>query len=461
MIILKFGGTSVGSAAAIRRVCEIIKSRLPKQPLVVTSAIGGITNKLVSLAKIAGAGEEEKSKRLTLEILTKHRAIIRELGIDADTQLIAAFETGVQMLNMAVDNIYNNGRLTDELYDAVISVGEFFTAHMLPAALRRMGLSSEMTDSRKLLLTDSSFSAAQPLFEASKKRTQDILAPIVSAGIVPVIQGFIGSDQDGRTTTLGRGGSDYSATLFGAMLGAPIVEIWSDVDGVLTADPSLVKEAHRIRHMTFKEAAELAYFGAKVLHPATLAPAIEHNMTVIVLNSMNPEFPGTAISKTSPVDPSLAGRVKSIAYKEGLTVITVMSSRMLMAHGFMARLFAIFEKYKTAVDLISTSEVTVSLTIDNATNLEQIISEVAEIASVKVEKAKAIVCLVGEGLKRTKGIPGQIFGLLQDTHIYSISQGASEINLSFVIDEADLPKVIIRLHDYFFGSDLDSRIFAV
>lgn len=461
MIVLKFGGTSVGNAAAIRRICQIIKSRLSKQPVIVTSAIGGITNKLVALAKLAGAGEEEKAKQLTLEILTQHRTIIRELGIDTDVQLTAAFETGVQMLNTALDNIFTHGRLNDELYDALISVGEFFTAHMLPAALRNLNIASEMTDSRKLLFTDSTFSAAQPLFDASQKQVQEILRPIVSSGKVPVTQGFVGSDQSGRTTTLGRGGSDFSATLFGAMLGVAIVEIWSDVDGVLTADPSLVKEAHRIRHMTFQEAAELAYFGAKVLHPATLLPAVEHDMTVVVLNSMNPEFPGTAISRTSPVDPSLAGRVKSIAYKEGLTVITVMSSRMLMAHGFIARLFAIFEKYKTSVDLISTSEVTVSLTIDNAANLEQIIAEVAHIAKVKVEKAKAIVCLVGEGLKRTKGIPGQIFGLLQDTHIYSISQGASEINLSFVIDEADLPKVITRLHDYFFSGDLDPQIFAV
>jgi len=451
----------VGSAEAILRVCKIIETRLPKQPVVVTSAVGGVTNKLVALARSAGADDQNKSKTLVEEIIAQHRSIIAKLGIEKDADLMAAFDTGIGMLNTAVNNILNNGSLNDELYDAVISMGEFFTANMLPAILRLKGITSEFADSRKMLRTDSTFSVARPNFNESKKLVNEIIGPMVSAGTVPIIQGFIGSDGKGRTTTLGRGGSDFSATLFGAMLGVETVEIWSDVDGVLTADPSLVPEAHRIRHMTFQEAAELAYFGAKVLHPATLLPAVEHDMTVVVLNSMNTDFPGTAISKTSPVEPYHAGKVKSIAYKEGLTVITVLSSRMLMAHGFMAKLFAIFEKYETAVDLVSTSEVTVSLTVDNTKNLDKIMVELDKVAKVKLETSKAIVCLVGEGLKRTKGIPGQIFGLLQDTHIYLISQGASEINLSFVIDEVCLPKVITRLHDYFFSGELDPHVFAV
>ncbi len=461
MIVMKFGGTSVGTANAILRVCSIIKSRLSQQPVVVTSAVGGVTNKLVALTKLAAAGDKIKADEKMIEIIDQHRAIIADLGIAADANVAPAFETGVDMLKTAVNTIFENGSLTNELYDSVISMGEFFTANMLPAVLRAQGIKSEFADSRTLLRTDSTFSVARPLMEESKKLVEHLLLPVVQGGAVPIIQGFIGSDAQGRTTTLGRGGSDFSATLFGAMLGVDSVEIWSDVDGVLTADPSLVPEAHRIRHMTFKEAAELAYFGAKVLHPATLLPAVENDMTVVVLNSMNVDFPGTAISKSSPVDPSHEGQVKSIAYKEGLTVITVSSSRMLMAHGFMAKLFTIFEKYETAVDLVSTSEVTVSLTVDNTKNLHTIVAELEKVAKVSVEDGKAIVCLVGEGLKRTKGIPGQIFGLLQDTHIYLISQGASEINLSFVIDEAQLPKVITRLHDYFFGGDLDPNVFTL
>ncbi len=461
MIVMKFGGTSVGSAEAIRRICNIIESRKEKDPVVVTSAVGGVTNKLVALSKHAGAGERSRADALIKEIIEKHDRIIEDLQIGQDALLASAFNKGVAMLHEAVDKIIDAGELTNERYDALVSMGEFFTAHMLPAALRAKGLSSRMVDSRSLLVTDEAFSAAHPLFEESKAKVKERLLPLVQSGDIPVLQGFVGSTRDGRTTTLGRGGSDYSATLFGAMLGVSIVEIWSDVDGVLTADPSLVANAYRIRYMSFHEAAELAYFGAKVLHPAPLAPAVDHDFSVVVLNSMNPEFAGTTISAHPPVDPKLEGRVKSIAYKEGLTVITIISSRMLMAHGFMARVFSLFEKYETAIDLVSTSEVTVSMTIDDARNLDKIIPELEGFATVQVEHNKAIVCLVGEGLKRTKGIPGQIFGLLQDTHIFSISQGASEINLSFVIDENDLPKVITRLHAYFFNGDLDPNIFAV
>ncbi|MBN1464573.1 lysine-sensitive aspartokinase 3 [candidate division KSB1 bacterium] len=457
MVVMKFGGTSVGNAEAIRRVCDIISSRMPRRPVVVTSAVGGITNKLVRLSRLAGGREKEQTAELVAEIVAQHEQIIAELGIGDDPTFSSAFQTGKEMLQAAVNDILANGELNDEQSDALISTGEFFMANILPAVLNRMGIASAMADSRKLLLTDSTFSAARPIFDESKERVQAIILPMVKQGIVPILQGFIGSDREGRTTTLGRGGSDYSATLVGAMLGVSTVEIWSDVDGVLTADPSLVQEARRIRHMSFHEAAELAYFGAKVLHPATLAPAVEHNMTVVVLNSMNPDFAGTAIS-TSPLDPLHEGRVKSIAYKENLTVITVISSRMLMAHGFMARLFSVFDEYQTAVDLVSTSEVTLSLTIDSTKNLPNIIPQLEKFAQVRVEEKKAIVCLVGEGLKRTKGIPGQIFGLLQDTHIYLISQGASEINLSFVVDEHDLPRVIPRLHRYFFSNEHNAHV---
>ena len=461
MIVMKFGGTSVGSAKAIRRVADIIKSRLDQQPAVVTSAMGGITDSLVSLAEEAGQGRRNEVDALLDGIIDKHRKVIADLDIVADVTFIEEFEKGIQQLKEVVEKIFVNGSLTLQYYDALISMGEYFMAHILSAFLTKKNIPGQMVDSRRLLRTDSTYSAARPHYQESKSNVLKYLLPVIQQGKIPVIQGFTGKSKKGKTTTLGRGGSDYSATLFGSMLGVDTVEIWSDVDGVLTADPSLVSDAHRIRHMSFHEAAELAYFGAKVLHPATLVPAIENDITVVVLNSMNPDFHGTAIANTSPVDLLHEGRVKSIAYKEELTVITVSSSRMLMAHGFMALLFSIFEKYETAVDLVSTSEVTVSLTIDNIQRLDLIVPELEKFATVNVEKYKAIVCLVGEGLKRTKGIPGRIFGLLQDTHIYSISQGASEINLSFVIDQDDLPKVITRLHDYFFANDLDPAIFSV
>lgn len=461
MIVMKFGGTSVGSAEAIRRVSNIIKTRLQKKPIIVVSAVGGITDKLVKLAKIAGKGEKENVDILLAEIIEKHQQIIKDLLIDKDVKLNGIINKGISELKAAVENILKEKSLNNQFYDSVICMGEFFSVNILVAFLNSTGIVSKMADSRDILVTDSNFSAARPLFDLSKSKAIENILPLVQEDMVPVIQGFVGQTEKGQTTTLGRGGSDYSATLFGAMLGVDLVEIWSDVDGVLTADPSLVPDAHRIRYMSFQEAAELAYFGAKVIHPATLAPAVERNITVIVLNSMNPDFAGTAISAQRPVDITNEGRVKSIAYKEGITVITVTSTRMLMAHGFMALLFAIFNKYETAVDLVSTSEVSVSMTIDNPIHLEKIISELQQFSQVKVENAKAIICLVGDALKRTPGIPGQIFSMLQDTHVYLISQGASEINLSFVIDQDQLPKVINRLHINFFSGFLNPQVFVV
>ncbi len=449
MVVMKFGGTSVGSAQAIRRVAGIIQSRLEQDPVVVSSAVGGITNKLVELYHAGVEKDRDKAATLLDFIITRHRHILSELELRNDTELRSRLRGINEDLNEVLEEIFQTSGRNLQLYDRLLCVGELSSTNILAAFLRKQGTASEMVDSRELMITDSNFSAARPLFSESKDNVDEILKPMIGQ-TVPVLQGFIGSDNRGRTTTLGRGGSDFSATLFGAMLGVDTVEIWSDVDGVLSADPSIVPEAGRIEYMTFEEAAELAYFGAKVLHPATLQPAREHNISVVVLNSMNSECKGTAIVNQKPASLDEAGQVKSIAYKEGLTVITVESGRMLMAHGFMSLLFSIFDKYETSVDLVTTSEVSVSLTVDNPVNVQKIVYELEKFADVRVEQEKAIVCLVGEGLKMTPGIPGKIFSMLQDIKIYLIAQGASEINLSFVINEHDLPRVITRLHDQFF-----------
>lgn len=449
MIVMKFGGTSVGSSDAIMRVADIIESRLPQKPVVVVSAVGGLTDTLVELTYAACEKNKAEIERLKHIFIDTHKQLMNELNLSDDVELSAAFENGINIVESAVVSLEKNGKYSARLYDKLVSTGEFLSSNILAAVLRAQGTNSQMHDSRQLLITDSEFGAARPILTESRSRIQEHLKPVVSDH-VPVLQGFIGSDDKGRTTTLGRGGSDYSATLFASMLGADTVEIWSDVDGVLTADPSLVPGAKRIRHMTFQEAAELAYFGAKVIHPSTLLPALEANIRVIILNSMNPDFEGTIISNKGEDLGEEEGRVKSIAYKEQLTVITVISTRMLMAHGFMASLFKVFQKYRTAVDLVATSEVSVSITIDNTVRLNDIVKELQNFASVKIEKNKAIVCCVGESLKGTPGMAAQILGLLENTKIYAISQGGSDINLSFVIDETELPRVINRLHKQFF-----------
>ncbi|MDZ7723939.1 MAG: lysine-sensitive aspartokinase 3 [candidate division KSB1 bacterium] len=449
MIVMKFGGTSVGSADAIKRVADIIKSRLDQKPVVVVSAVGGLTDKLVELTRAACSGNHTEIDRLKNLFLDTHQKLIQDLSL-SEPVLLSAFESGANMLESAVQMLEQAGEYSDELYDSLVSIGEFLSSNILAAVLQRNGIDSQMHDSRQLMITDSEFGSARPLMQESRVRVQKNLKPAAEKH-VPVLQGFVGSDTAGRTTTLGRGGSDYSATLFASMLGAHTVEIWSDVDGVLSADPSLVPSAQRIRHMTFQEAAELAYFGAKVIHPSTLLPAVEDNIRVIILNSMNPEFKGTIISNTGEDRGEEDGRVKSIAYKENLTVITVISSRMLMSHGFMASLFGVFQKYRTAVDLVATSEVSVSITIDDTRHLKDIVRELEAFAAVEIETEKAVVCCVGESLKGTPGLAAQILGHLEHTKIYAISLGGSDINLSFVIEDAELPRVINRLHEQFFS----------
>jgi aspartate kinase len=460
MIVMKFGGTSVGSSEAIKRVGRIVQSRLPQQPIVVVSAVGHITDVLVEIGQSASRHDRIKSFELILSVMKTHQNIMRDLQL-TDGGLKAIMQETEEQLKKITEVVQQAGHVSRHISDELLSIGEFLSANILSRHLEHCGIPSIMVDSRNVLVTDSQFGKAQPqLTEAAPLAKKEIL-PHVQRGRVPVMQGFVGRDSMGRTTTLGRGGSDYSATLFGAMLDVQAVEIWTDVDGVLTADPTLVPSARRIRVMTFQEAAELAYFGARVLHPATLLPAVEKSIPVFVLNSHRPDESGTRIVKANTETAVAECVVKSIAYKENITVITVTSTRMLMAHGFLASIFDVFNRYQTAVDLVTTSEVSVSMTIDHGDHLTEIRRDLSHFAQVETQSGKAIVSLVGERMRKTPGMPGQIFCELGAVPIHLISQGASEINISFVIDEPDLPVVIQTLHDRFFSGELNPDIFVV
>jgi aspartate kinase len=268
--------------------------------------------------------------------------------------------------------------------------------------------------------------------------------------------GFIGSTPDGVTTTLGRGGSDFTAAIVVAGLDAQRIEIWTDVDGMMTTDPGLCPRARRIKTISFEEAAELAYFGAKVLHPATLLPAIQKNIPVLILNSRNPGNEGTRITATAPKSRNV---FKAIAAKKRITVVDIVATRMLMAHGFLKSIFEVFAEHRCPVDMVSTSEVSVSVTVDSNESIAAIATDLGKLADVKYEGRKAIVCLVGENIRSIPGIAAKVFGAIPDVNIQMISQGASEINISFVVDESDVPKVVSRLHEVFF-SEVDPEVFA-
>jgi len=312
-------------------------------------------------------------------------------------------------------------------------------------------------DSREVIITDSQFQKAIPLDALIEIRCREKVRPHIEAGRVPVMGGFIGSNEAGITTTLGRGGSDFTGALIGGALHAEAIEIWTDVNGIMTTDPRICPDALRVKVISFEEAAELAYFGAKVLHPATILPAVRKNIPVLVLNSRNPTNEGTRIISLAP---HCRSPFKCIAVKKKLTIIDVVASRMLMTHGYLKSIFDIFDKHQCPVDMVSTSEVSVSLTVDSNDKLPAIADDLSKLADVKYEGQKALICMVGEDIRGQMGISAQVFGAIKHVNVRMISQGASEINMSFMIEESDVEEAVKSLHAYFF-KDPDPTIFDI
>ena len=451
MIVMKFGGTSVEDAVSIGRVVTIVRREIGRRPLVVVSAFAGVTNALVNVAETVCGGRKEASLQLLEKLHARHATIIDELLYSPMKERAHESVRGLfEELRNLVIGIHLLGELTHRSVDTFLSYGERLSSLIIKAALEQDGLPVELLDARTVMITDSSFGAARPLMDVVAERAAELLKPTLKSGTMILTQGFIGASKDGATTTIGRGGSDYSAAIFGAVLGAEEIQIWTDVDGMMTADPQIVPESQLIRQMSFGEASELAYFGARVLHPKTILPAIQQNIPVRVLNSRKPELKGTLILKA----PSDAGKyyVKSIASKKGIAVINVSSSRMLLAHGFLARIFSIFAHYQKSVDVVSTSEVSISLTVDSTENLVEIHKELEQIGETCVEQEKAIICVVGEGMKHASGIAARVFGALAkaNVNIEMVSEGASEINITLVIDERAADNAVRVLHKEFF-----------
>ena len=457
MIVMKFGGTSVESASAIDRVARIVHGRLPDKPVVVVSAMSKITDQLVAMSKAAGAGDKDKALELSRAARERHYQAVSELlHHESFTPLHGELERDFNGLDELLRGISAVGELTPRTTDNVLSFGERVNAKIVAAGFEARGMKSTMVDSRQVIVTDGQHTRAVPQFDEIEFRLKEFVKPALEAGLVPVMGGFIGSTKEGVTTTIGRGGSDFSAAIVGAGLDAERIEIWTDVDGMKTTDPNLCPTALRIKNIGFEEAAELAYFGAKVLHPATLLPAVQKNIPVLILNSRNPSNEGTVITARAP---HCRSPFKAIAAKKRITIIDIVATRMLGAHGFLRSVFEIFDRHKCAVDVVSTSEVSVSLTVDSNEAIPAIAADLQNLGDVKYEGRKAIVCLVGENIRETPGISGKVFGAMTDINIRMISQGASEINLTFVIEEDDVPRAVKQLHDIFF-CDPDPEVFA-
>ena len=455
MIVMKFGGTSVESAAAIERVAGIVASYAHRQPLVVVSAMGKTTNRLLAAADKAAAGNLEDALRDAEELRAFHR---REgaAAVPAESlgELNILLASHFGELEVTLESIARAAEVTPVLWDEVCSYGERLSSSIVALAFPKFGTAAVHLDARTVLVTDGRHTQALPLYSRTYARFAELAEPMVRASVV-VMGGFIGATVDGMTTTLGRGGSDFTAAIAGAGLGAEEIQIWTDVDGMLTCDPRVLAGGHLVRNISFAEAAELAYFGAKVLHPATVLPAIEKNIPVRILNSRRPEAPGTLIV-SQPVPCS--NFVKSIACKRDITVVSIRSLRMLMAHGFLRRIFEVFDRYRTPVDMVTTSEISVSLTIDQTRFLADIEAELSRIAEVTVLPDQAIICLVGDALRETSGVAVRIFSAMEGVNIRMISQGASLMNVSLVVDGVDLVRAVESLHREFF-MELDPEVF--
>ncbi len=433
MIVMKFGGTSVEDANAIDRAAKIVHGRLAQRPVVVVSAMSKVTDQLLAMGRAAGAGDRKTALKLSRALRERHYNTAGELlGTALFTQFHGDLGVDFDALDELLRGIAAVGELTPRTTDHVAAYGELLSSKIITAAFSARGIDSKLVDSRECILTDGNHTRAVPLFEETNERVRLKLKPLLEAARVPVMGGFIAATRAGITTTIGRGGSDFSAAIVGAGLGAERIEIWTDVDGMMTTDPNACPDARRIKVVSFDEAAELAYFGAKVLHPATVLPAVQQNIPVYILNSRNPSCDGTKITARAP---RCRNTFKAIAAKKRITIVDVAATRMLMAHGFLKSIFDAFDRHRVSVDVVSTSEVSVSLTVDSNEAIPALAADLAKLADVKYEGRKAIVCLVGENLRETPGIAARVFNELSDVNIRMISQGASEINLTFVIEE--------------------------
>ena len=450
MIVMKFGGTSVQNSEAVNRLISIVSQKSGQKSVVVVSALSGVTDTLIRIAQLSSKGEVEPAIDLTKGLEERHLTMVREL-IANKSPLLTGTEERVKHLFSKLTEIVKVISILEELSDMsmarILSYGEMLSSNIIFMAMMSAGMRVAFADARSFMITDSVFLKGEPQIDIICKRVPELLDREFKDNDILITQGFISATADGVGTTLGRGGSDYSAALIGMAADASSIEIWTDVDGVHTTDPRRVDKTKSIAVMSFSEAAELSFFGAKVLHPATIQPAVERSIPVRVLNSMAPEKGGTLILKDEEV---LEGGVKAISFKENIIMINIFSMKMLNSFGFLTRLFEVFGKSGTSVDLISTSEVNVSLTIDSEKNLKEIIDEISRFANVTVCYDKSQVSVVGKNLKDTKGLGKRVFGSIGEYNITMISQGASDVNISFVVNRADLNSVIGALHREFF-----------
>lgn len=462
MIVMKFGGTSVEDAPSIERVAEIIRARLHLKPVVVVSAMGKTTRKLLQAAEASAAGDSRSTLRIIADLKTRHVSEARRLVNKSEgREVFLLVEKHFDELKKLLEGLAILGEVPPRGLDKILAYGELLSSAVLTDALIDRGIPARLFDARELIKTDDRFGAASPLFEVTNQNIRDTLTSAIERSVVPVIQGFIGSSRDGATTTLGFEGSDYTATIVGAALDADDIQIWKDVSGLMTADPAIFSAALTVKHCSFAEAADLTYFGAKVLHPKAIHPAANKNIAVHIYNSKRPEAVGTTI--TSEIV-RCANPVKSIAYMSPVTIITgtpVKGSRFISADELLRAFLDVLAKRRIQPLIASVSASNVVLAVDSRELRHRgrdLIEAVSDYGSASAEDHRAIISLVGDGLRSDPRLASRVFKATDEVELGMILHGSSPITMSFVVAEADIEQVIARLHKVFFDQ-IDPKVF--
>lgn len=449
MIVMKFGGTSVANYDAITRMISIVRGKLGEKPVVVVSALSKVTDLLYKIADEAAARDMKDAMDLLSQLRERHISLAKELMPDNSVlcgQACDKVNAICDELESFVSAVCAVGELSARSKAIIISNGEYLSSNIICYAMNASGIRTGFMDARKMIVTDDDYLKGEPDMNVIAERVPGIVSAAYEGADAVITQGFVSATAAGEPTVLGRGGSDYSASLIGMAVDATRIEIWTDVDGVKTADPRRVMNTRSLDKISFEEAAEMAHFGAKVLHPLTIEPAVRKNIPIYVLNSMNPEGRGTAILQNSFIEDG----VKSVSCKENIFVINIFSTKMINTSGFLKRVFEIFSEYKVSVDLISTSEANISVTVDSSQNIDAVVAALSEFADVYVDSDKSQVSVIGKNIINLKGLLEQTFAPLRECKIYMISQGASYVNISFVVDRAALNDVVQQIHKYLF-----------
>ncbi len=442
MKVLKFGGISLRDASAIKSVAEIISLEKEKK-FVVVSAFYGVTDLLTELVKALKEDYHEQAVLSVDKVEKLCLKIVSDLGCTNSENFI---KEKISELRQLVPALSLLGETSPRSVDTILSYGEKISSFVLTDHLNSSGVKASFADSAKIIKTNSDHNCAVVDIELTRKKFDEFVSPLFSVNDCVVCAGFTGSDRKNSITTLGRGGSDYTASVAAVCLEAEKLEIWKEVDGIMTTDPRIISTAKKIRSLSYVEASELAYFGAKVLHPKTIRPAIMAEIPVYIRKTSEPQFEGTVIRK----DSGTKNEVKAVAFQKNVTVINICSEKMLGAYGFLSRVFDVFTRYRTPVDLITTSEINISVTIEKNSEIDNIIQDLSEFSDVEVTEDVAIISLVGEGLKFTSGIAARCFFAIGNINVLMVNMGASEVNLSIIVEQKSMEDAVKNLHFEFF-----------